>query len=298
MLVISILHLKGGLTMLKRVSILCSMNRLDMATRVSILSALVEGVGINAASRMTGVSNNTVLKLLRDVGAACDRYHNEHVRNLKTKRVQADEIWSFVYAKAKNVPEEKQGLGFGDVWTWTAIDADSKLLISYLVGLRDADYAFHFMQDIASRLDNRVQLTTDGHKAYLTAVDDVFGIDIDYAQLVKIYGTEQITGETRYSPPKCLGARPHAITGNPDDEHISTSYVERSNLTLRLMNRRFTRLTLGFSKKIGNHVHALALYTFHYNFCKIHKSLRCSPAMAAGVTGKLWELSDIVKLID
>jgi len=274
------------------------MNRLDTETRVNIVSALVEGVGINATSRMTGVSNNTVLKLLRDLGEACDKYHNAYVRNLKTRRVQADEIWSFVYAKAKNVPEEMQGkFGIGDVWTWTAIDADSKLLISYLVGLRDAGYAFHFMQDVASRLTNRVQLTTDGHRAYLDAVENTFGIDIDYAQLVKIYGTEQLTSETRYSPPKCLGARPTAITGNPDEEHISTSYVERSNLTLRLMNRRFTRLTLGFSKKIQNHVHALALYTFHYNFCKLHKTLRCTPAMAAGVSGKVWELSDMIELL-
>jgi IS1 family transposase len=274
------------------------MNRLDIATRVSILSALVEGVGINATSRMTGVSNNTVLKLLRDIGPACDRYHNEHVRNLKTRRVQADEVWSFVYAKAKNVPQEKRGFGIGDVWTWTAIDADSKLLISYLAGLRDAGYAFHFMQDVASRLANRVQLTTDGYKVYLDAVEDTFGTEIDYAQLVKIYGTEQLVGETRYSPPKCLGARSTVINGSPDEQHINTSYVERANLTLRLMNRRFTRLTLGFSKKIENHVHALALYAFHYNFCKIHKTLRCTPAMEAGVTGKLWEISDIVNLIE
>ena len=274
------------------------MNRLDIETRVSILSALVEGVGINATSRMTGVSNNTVLKLLRDIGPACDRYHNEHVRNLKSKRVQADEVWSFVHAKDKNISEEQKRFGVGSVWTWTALDADSKLLISYLVGLRDAGYAYEFMTDVASRLSNRVQLTTDGHRAYLDAVEGVFGLDVDYAQLVKIYGTEQLTGETRYSPPKCLGARPHAITGNPDEDHISTSYVERSNLTMRLMNRRFTRLTLGFSKKIENHIHALALYTFHYNFCKIHKTLRCTPAMAAGVSGKLWEISDIVRLID
>jgi len=284
--------------MLTRASILCSMNRLDIETRVSILSALVEGVGINATSRMTGVSNNTVLKLLRDIGPACDRYHNEHVRNLKSKRVQADEVWSFVHAKDKNISEEQKRFGVGSVWTWTALDADSKLLISYLVGLRDAGYAYEFMTDVASRLSNRVQLTTDGHRAYLDAVEGVFGLDVDYAQLVKIYGTEQLTGETRYSPPKCLGARPHAITGNPDEDHISTSYVERSNLTMRLMNRRFTRLTLGFSKKIENHIHALALYTFHYNFCKIHKTLRCTPAMAAGVSGKLWEISDIVRLID
>jgi len=273
------------------------MKQLNTNQRVEILKGLVEGVGINATCRMTGFAKNTVLKLLRDVGVACDRYHNEHVRNLKSRRVQADEIWSFVHAKAKNVPEEKRAFGVGDVWTWTALDADSKLLISYLVGLRDAGYAFEFMQDVASRLSNRVQLTTDGHRAYLEAVEGVFGADVDYAQLVKIYGGEQLIGDTRYSPPKCLGARPTTITGNPDEAHISTSYVERSNLTMRLMNRRFTRLTLGFSKKIENHIHALSLYAFHYNFCKIHKTLRCTPAMEAGVTGKVWELVDIVNLL-
>lgn len=280
-----------------RASILCSMNRLDMSLRVRIISALVEGVGVNATSRMTGVSNNTVLKLLRDIGPACDKYHNEHVRDLKSKRVQCDEIWSFVYAKDKNLSEEQKRFGVGSVWTWTAIDADSKLLISYLAGLRDAGYAFHFMQDVASRLANRVQLTTDGHRAYLDAVEDTFGTDVDFAQLVKIYGTEQLTGETRYSPPKCLGARPQAVIGDPDPEHISTSYVERSNLTLRLMNRRFTRLTLGFSKKIENHIHALALYTFHYNFCKIHKTLRVTPAMEAGLTDHVWGIDEIIALI-
>jgi IS1 family transposase len=274
------------------------MNRLDHETRVSILSALVEGVGINATSRMTGVSNNTVLKLLRDIGPACDKYHNEHVRNLKSKRVQCDEIWSFVHAKQKNVPADKRAFGVGDVWTWTAIDADSKLLLSYLVGLRDGGYAFEFMQDVASRLSNRVQLTTDGLKAYLEAVEGTFGADIDYAMLVKLYGEPTSEGnERRYSPAVCLHARKEAMIGEPDMSAVSTSYVERSNLTLRLMNRRFTRLTLGFSKKIENHIHALALYAFHYNFCKIHKTLRCTPAMEAGVTGKLWELTDIVDLL-
>jgi IS1 family transposase len=273
------------------------MKQLNTEQRVAILSAICEGVGINATCRMTGFAKNTVLKLLRDIGPACDRYHNEHVRNLKSKHVQCDEIWSFVHAKQKNVPEEKRGFGVGDVWTWTALDADSKLIISYLVGLRDAGYAFEFMQDVASRLSNRVQMTTDGHRPYLEAVEDSFGIDIDYAQLVKIYGSEQPIGETRYSPAKCLGARPTTITGSPDPKHISTSYIERQNLTLRLMNRRFTRLTLGFSKKIENHVHALALYAFHYNFCKIHKTLRCTPAMEAGITGKLWEIRDIVGLL-
>lgn len=272
------------------------MKQLNTEQRVAILSAICEGVGINATCRMTGFAKNTVLKLLRDIGPTCDRYHNEHIRNLKSQRVQCDEIWSFVYAKQKNVPEEKRGFGVGDVWTWTALDADSKLIISYLVGLRDAGYAFEFMQDVASRLSSRVQMTTDGHRPYLEAVEDSFRIDIDYAQLVKIYGSEQPIGETRYSPAKCLGARPATITGSPDTAHISTSYFERQNLTLRLMNRRFTRLTLGFSKKIENHVHALALYAFHYNFCKLHKTLRCTPAMEAGVTGKLWSIADIVKI--
>jgi IS1 family transposase len=272
------------------------MKQLNTEQRIAILSAICEGVGINATCRMTGFAKNTVLKLLRDIGPACDRYHNENVRNLKSKRVQCDEIWSFVYAKQKNVPQEKRGFGVGDVWTWTALDADSKLIISYLMGLRDAGYAFEFMQDVQSRLVNRVQLTTDGHKPYLEAVENTFGIDIDYAQLIKIYGTE-LMNETRYSPPKCLGAHPKTIMGNPDEKHISTSYIERQNLTLRLMNCRFTRLTSGFSKKIENHIHALALYAFHYNFCKIHKTLRCTPAMKAGVTKKLWEIRDIVGLI-
>jgi len=273
------------------------MNKLDIETRVSIISALVEGVGINATSRMTGVSNNTVLKLLRDIGPACDKYHNEHVRNLKSQRVQCDEIWSFVYAKNKNISEEQKRFGVGSVWTWTAIDAQAKLIISYLVGLRDAGYAFELMQDVASRLANRVQLTTDGFRPYLEAVENTFGTEIDYAQLVKIYGTEQAIGETRYSPPRCLGARSTTIMGNPDEDHISTSYIEPSNLTMRLMNRRFTRLTLGFSKKIENHIHAISLFAFHYNFCKIHKTLRCTPAMEAGVTGKVWEIGDIICLL-
>jgi IS1 family transposase len=248
---------------------------------------------------MTGVAKNTVLKLLRDIGPVCATHHDKTVRNLSTKRVECDEVWSFVYSKAKNVPAEKRRhFGIGDVWTWTAIDATSKLLISYLVGLRDAGYAFHFMQDVASRLSNRVQLTTDAHKPYLEAVENTFGNDIDYAQLVKIYGTEQIKGETRYSPPKCLGARPRTITGNPDVEHISTSYIERSNLTLRLMNRRFTRLTLGFSKKIENHIHAIALFAFHYNFCKIHSTLRVTPAMEASLTDHVWELRELVAMLE
>lgn len=284
--------------MLAGASLLFSMKILKAEQRVKVLSALVEGVGINATCRMTGVAKNTVLKLLRDIGPVCSAYHDARVRNLTSKRVECDEVWSFCYAKQKNVPEEKRGeFGYGDVWTWTALDSDSKLIISYLVGLRDAGYAYEFMQDVASRLSNRVQLTTDGHKPYLEAVEGAFGIDVDYAMLQKIYGAER-AGEARYSPAKCIGTKRAAITGNPNPDHISTSYVERSNLTLRLMNRRFTRLTLGFSKKIENHVHAIALFAFHYNFCKIHKTLRVTPAMEAGLTDHVWELGELVALLE
>ena len=284
--------------MLSRASILFSMKILKREQRVKILSGLVEGVGVNATCRMTGVAKNTVLKLLRDVGKVCAIHHNQTVHNLSTKRVECDEVWSFCYSKQKNVPEEKRGrFGYGDVWTWTALDANSKLIISYLVGLRDAGYAFEFMQDVASRLSNRVQLTTDGHKPYLEAVEGAFGADIDYAMLQKIYGVER-AGEARYSPAKCIGTRRAGITGNPDPKHISTSYIERSNLTLRLMNRRFTRLTLGFSKKIENHIHAIALFAFHYNFCKIHKTLRVTPAMEAGLTDHVWELEELVAMLE
>jgi len=272
------------------------MNRLSLDDRAKLIGMLVEGTSLRAATRLSGVSINTVSKLLVDVGTACAKYHHEHVRNLKTRRVQADEIWSYVYAKAKNVPEEMRAPGVGDVWTWTAMDADSKLMISYLVGSRDAGYAFEFMQDVASRLTHRVQLTTDGHRPYLEAVEGVFGIDIDYAQLVKIYGTEQIKGESRYSPPKCLGARPHTVTGNPDEAHISTSYIERQNLTLRMSNRRFTRLTNAFSKKIENHKHSIALHFMHYNFCRIHKTLRITPAMEAGISNHVWSLEELAGL--
>lgn len=284
--------------MLSRASILFSMKILKRDQRVKVLAALVEGVGVNATCRMTGVAKNTVLKLLRDVATVCAAYHDDKVRNLSTKRVECDEVWSFCYAKQKNIPKDKRGqFGYGDVWTWTALDSNSKLIISYLVGLRDAGYAFEFMTDVASRLSNRVQMTTDGHRPYLEAVEGVFGADIDYAQLVKIYGAER-AGEARYSPAKCIGTRRAEITGNPDPRYISTSYVERSNLTLRLMNRRFTRLTLGFSKKIENHVHAIALYAFHYNFCKIHKTLRVTPAMEAGLTDHVWELEELVTMLE
>ena len=229
---------------------------------------------------------------------ACHAYHDEHVRRLACKRIQCDEIWAFCYAKQKNVPSAKKAPeGAGDVWTWTAIDADSKLAVSWLVGGRDAEYAKVFLKDVADRLNGRVQLTTDGHAAYLEAVEGAFGAEIDYAQLVKSYGMPP-DAEKRYSPPECIGARKERIGGSPVWKHISTSYIERQNLTMRMHMRRFTRLTNGFSKKVENHAHAVALHFMYYNFVRIHNTLRCSPAMAAGVTDRLWDLSDIVALID
>jgi IS1 family transposase len=255
-------------------------------------------MAIHAIVRVSGVGKNTISRLLVDAGAACQTYHNEHVRNLKSKRIQCDEIWSFCYAKAKNVAAAKAPpTDAGDIWTWTAIDADSKLAVSWLVGNRDAGYAREFMRDIAGRLANRVQLTTDGLRAYLGAVEGAFGQDVDYAQLVKLYGPSP-DGEKRYSPAECIGIRQVTVQGKPDTEHISTSYVERQNLTMRMSMRRFTRLTNAFSKKVENHAHAVALHFMHYNFVRIHKSLRMTPAMAAGVTGRLWEMSDIVALLE
>jgi IS1 family transposase len=256
------------------------MHKLSHAQRVQIISLLCEGNSLRAITRITSISLNTVTKLLVDAGRACDAFHNETVRDVASKRIQADEIWSFCYAKQHNVatakaaPEES-----GDVWTWTAIDADSKLIVSYLVGGRDAGYAHEFMQDVAGRLANRVQLTTDGHKAFLEAVDGAFGSDIDYAQLVKIYGaTPSPAG--RYSPAECTGIKKSRVEGNPDKKHVSTSYVERQNLTMRMHMRRFTRLTNVFSKKIENHAYAVTLHFVYYNFVKMHKTLRCTPAMA------------------
>ena len=253
---------------------------------------------MRSIARIVGVSINTVTKLLEDAGNACAAHHDSVVINIKSRRIQCDEIWSFCYAKAKNVPQEKRGqLGYGDVWTWTALDADSKLIVSWLVGERDAGYAMEFMSDVAKRLATRVQLTTDGLKVYLMAVEDAFGCEIDYAQLVKIYGASP-DGEKRYSPAECLGCEKHHVTGFPDPKHISTSYVERQNLNMRMGMRRFTRLTNAFSKKIENHGHALALYFTFYNFVRVHTTLRVSPAMAAGIETRLWEMEDIVRLID
>jgi len=274
------------------------MNKLDAAGRAKILTLLCEGMSIRAVVRVTGASKNTVAKLLVDAGKACAKHHFHMVRNVKAKRVQADEIWSFVAAKARNVKTMKSDVyGAGSVWTWTAIDADSKLIISYLVGGRDADYAYEFMHDVASRLANRVQLTTDGWKAYLDAVEGAFGSDVDYAQLVKIFGATT-DRDGRYSPPECVGAEKHPITGRPADGHISTSYVERQNLTMRMHNRRFTRLTNAFSKKLDNHLWAIALHFHYYNFVRIHSAHRMTPAMAAGISDRLWDVSDIVALVE
>ncbi|MGF1610809.1 MAG: IS1 family transposase [Kiloniellales bacterium] len=276
------------------------MNKLPHEKRVQILSMLCEGSSMRSVARVADVSFNTVAKLLIDAGKACAAFHDDTVRGVKSQRVQVDEIWSFVYAKAKNTATAKrQDLAYGDVWTWTAIDADHKLILSWLVGGRDSDYALAFMDDLRSRLANRVQLTSDGHKAYLEAIEDAFGGDVDYAMLVKMYGTAPEAEKGRYSPPICTGARKTRIEGNPDPKHVSTSYAERQNLTMRMQMRRFTRLTNAFSKKFENHMHMVALYTVWYNFVKQHKSLnKLTPAMAAGVTDKLWDVGDIVDLID
>ena len=274
------------------------MNRLTVDKRVQILNMLVEGMSMRSVSRVAGVSINTVSKLLVEAGEACAAYHDEAVRDVHASRVQCDEIWSFCYAKAKNVARAKAvPQGAGDVWTWTAIEADSKLIISWEVGDRTSATAIEFMDDLRDRLANRVQLTTDGHKAYLEAVEGAFGGDVDYAQLIKLYG-EAPDAEKRYSPATCIGTRKRRVEGSPDPAAVSTSYVERSNLTMRMGMRRFTRLTNAFSKKIENHLHMLSLYFVHYNFCRVHKSLRVSPAMAAGVSDTLKDVEWIVGLID
>ena len=253
---------------------------------------------MRSISRVADVSINTVSKLLTQAGEACIAIHNDNVQVVEASRIECDEIWSFCYAKKKNVATAKSAPeGAGDVWTWTAIDADTKLIVSYLVGGRDAEYAMEFMDDLRSRLANRVQLTTDGHRAYLEAVEGAFGADVDYAQLVKHYG-EAPEGQRRYSPAKMVRAQKRRIEGNPNVEDVSTSYVERQNLTMRMSMRRFTRLTNAFSKKLENHIHALALYFVFYNFTRIHKSLKVSPAMAAGITDTLWSLEDVVAKID
>ncbi len=274
------------------------MNKLPLAKRVQVLSMLCEGSSMRSISRVADVSINTVAKLLSDAGEACAAFHDEKVRNVRSKRVQCDEIWSFCYSKQRNVVTAKEAPEeAGDLWTWTAIDADSKLILSYLVGGRDAGFAQAFMQDVADRLANRVQLTTDGHKAYLDGVDAAFGIDVDYAQLVKLYG-EAPHPPGRYSPAICTGAKKARVEGKPDPKHVSTSYAERQNLTMRMQMRRFTRLTNAFSKRGLPHLHMVALYTVWYNFVRIHKTLRVAPAMAAGVSDRLWSMDDVAALID
>lgn len=277
------------------------MNKLPLAKRVQILSMLCEGSSMRSISRVTDVSINTVTKLLVDAGETCLALHDELVRNVRASRVQCDEIWSFCYAKEKNVANAKAAPeGAGDVWTWTALDSDSKMILAYEVGDRSGATAIEFMDDLRGRLANRVQLTTDGHKAYLEAVEGAFGADVDYAMLVKLYG--EATGskghERKYSPAECTGARKVKIEGDQDMKAVSTSHVERQNLTMRMGMRRFTRLTNGFSKKIENHLHMLSLYFVHYNFCRVHKTLRMSPAMAAGVVSDLRDVEWIVSLID
>lgn len=275
------------------------MNKLPLAKRSTILQMLCEGSSMRAITRVTGVSLNTVTKLLIDAGKACWAYHDEHVRGVQATRIQCDEIWAFCYSKQRNVPSAKAPpRGAGDVWTWTAIEASNKLMVSFMVGGRDGEYALALMDDLRGRLANRVQLTTDGHRAYLNAVEEAFGDGIDYAQLVKLYGEAPEAFKGRYSPAECIGAKKEPIAGKPDMAHVSTSYVERNNLSIRMHMRRFTRLTNAHSKKFENHAWAVALHVMFYNFTRIHSTLRVSPAMAAGVSDRLWDMSDIVALID
>ncbi len=274
------------------------MNKLSTEKRSQVVSALVEGNSIRATVRMTGVSKNTIAKLLVELGEACSDYLDKALVNLNCKRIQCDEIWSFIGAKEKNVPDDKRGqFVMGDIWTWVAMDADSKLIAAWTVGRRDAGTACGFIQDLANRLTNRVQLTTDGHRAYLSAVEDALGSNVDYAMLVKLYGNDA-SNDTRYSPAECIGCREVIVSGNPDPKHISTSYIERQNLTMRMGMRRFTRLTNAFSKKLENHIASIALHYMHYNFCRVHQTLRVTPAMEAGVADHVWSISELIALLD
>ena len=274
------------------------MNRLSRERQAAVVRCLVEGNSIRSTVRITGAAKNTVAKLLVELGHSCWEYQNQALRGLTSKRVQCDEIWSFVGCKQKTLPRERKGeSGVGDVWTWTAMDADTKLMICWQVGKRDATSAYDLISDLETRLNSRVQLTTDAFRAYLTAVEDVFGADIDYAMLVKLYG-QDTEGEKRYSPPVCLAAERTPITGRPDPKHVSTSYIERQNLTMRMNLRRFTRLTNAFSKKLENHFCAVSLHFMHYNFASVPQTLKTTPAMAAGVTDHIWTVEEIVGLLD
>jgi len=273
------------------------MNCLDSKTRAQIVNCLIEGCSIRATCRMTGAAKNTVVKLLADMGTACATFHDYHVRNIKVRRMQADEIWCFVGCKRKNATPEQKTEGWGDVWTWVGIDSDTKLVIGYLVGGRDGGWARDFMEDCASRIRNRVQLTTDAHRPYLEAVEGAFGANIDYAMLHKIYGAPTDEETRRYSPAMCIGCDMKTVIGNPDPAHVSTSYVERQNLTMRMSMRRFTRLTNGFSKKAENHAHAVALHYMHYNFCRVHQTLRVTPAMEAGLADHVWTMDELIALL-
>lgn len=283
--------------MRERCRIISDVNRLNIDKRTQIVSALVEGNSLRSTSRMCDVAFNTVLNLLPEIGSACADYQDRTLRNLKCKRIQCDECWSFVHAKQKNVPKEKRGrFGYGDVWTWVAIDAQTKLVPSFMVGNRDAQSARMFIDDLASRLANRIQLTTDGLKVYVDAVEDSLGCEIDYSILSKIFKSSQ--EEVRYSPAECVGIERKTVMGNPDPEHVSTSYIERQNLSMRMGMRRFTRQTNGFSKKVENHAYSVALYFMHYNFARIHRTLRVTPAMETGITNRLWTVEDIAGLLE
>lgn len=289
------------MTFLSRASIIVSMaNILKAEKRAAVIAALCEGNSVNSTCRMMGVSKNTVLKLLVDLGRVCAVYQDETLRDLPCKRLQVDEIWAFVHAKAKNVPAAKKGVfGYGDVWTFTAIDAETKLVPSFLVGLRDGATATEFCMDLAARMASRVQLTTDGLKIYLSAVEEAFGGEVDYAMLDKIYGGGPTDAEHRYSPAVCIGSEKRCIQGSPDPKHVSTSYVERQNLTMRMSMRRFTRLTNAFSKKVENLIAAVAVHYQYYNFCRPHMSLKGqTPAMAAGVAARPWTVREVISLLE
>jgi IS1 family transposase len=277
------------------------MNKLSTEKRAQILRCLVEGNSIRATSRLNNVAINSVISLFIAAGKACSKFQDNVMVNLPCKRIQCDEIWSFVGCKEKNVTLDKKAKGQGDCWTWTSLCPDTKLVPCWFIGPRDASSAYHFMHDLAARLANRVQLTTDGLKAYLQATEDAFGADIDFAQLIKIYGTTvgpNLPAEVRYSPAQCMGARKAVVTGKPDLRHVSTSHTERHNLTMRMSMRRFTRLTNAFSKKLENLEHNVALYFMHYNFCRIHQSLRVTPAMEAGIADHVWSMEEVVEMID